>query len=54
MLAVLDRWKQSISTITNVSIGRTAVKLINNCFTSECNLGNLIADSFVYYVRHFK
>lgn len=51
MLVVLNKWKPKIVSITNVVVGRTAVELINNCHTHECNAGNLIADSFVYYVR---
>lgn len=54
MLTLLDRWKQSVTNITNVIIGRTAVQLTKKCYSSECNLGNLIADSFVYYVKLFE
>lgn len=50
MLTVLDHWKPLVINQTNVTIGRTAVELINNCHSNECNIGNLIADSFVYYV----
>ncbi|XP_025204380.1 protein 5NUC-like, partial [Melanaphis sacchari] len=49
MLTVVDKWKPQVTSITNVTIGRTAVELINNCHEMECNIGNLIADSFVYY-----
>ncbi|CAH1711828.1 unnamed protein product [Aphis gossypii] len=49
MLTVVDQWKPQVTNVTNVTIGRTAVELINNCHQMECNIGNLIADSFVYY-----
>ncbi|CAI6346863.1 unnamed protein product [Macrosiphum euphorbiae] len=49
MLTVVDQWKPQVTNITNVTIGRTAVELINTCHQMECNIGNLIADSFVYY-----
>jgi len=50
MMTVVDKWKPQITRITNITIGRTAVELINTCRGEECNIGNLIADSFVYYV----
>jgi len=49
MLTVVDEWKPKVTSITNVTIGRTAVELLNWCRGEECNIGNLIADSFVYY-----
>ncbi|KAL5243001.1 hypothetical protein ACI65C_010411 [Semiaphis heraclei] len=49
MLTVVDIWKPKVTSVTNVTIGRTAVELINSCHRMECNIGNLIADSFVYY-----
>lgn len=54
MLTVVDRWKPQVTKITNVIIGRTAVELINTCHQMECNIGNLIADSFVYYVSNYE
>lgn len=54
MLTVVDQWKPQVTSITNVTIGRTAVELINKCRGEECNIGNLIADSFVYYVSNFE
>jgi 5'-nucleotidase len=54
MLTVIDKWKPSVTKITNVTVGRTTVELLNNCHLMECNIGNLIADSFVYYVSIFK
>lgn len=54
MLTVVDRWKPQVTKITNVTIGRTAVELINTCHQMECNIGNLIADSFVYYVSNYE
>jgi len=53
MLTVVDLWKPQVTNITNVTIGRTAVELINTCHQMECNIGNLIADSFVYYVSNY-
>jgi len=53
MLTVVDQWKPQVTNVTNVTIGRTAVELINDCHQMECNIGNLIADSFVYYVSDF-
>ncbi|XP_008187662.1 protein 5NUC isoform X1 [Acyrthosiphon pisum] len=49
MLTVVDQWKPQVTRITNITIGRTAVELINTCRGEECNIGNLIADSYVYY-----
>ncbi|VVC28331.1 Calcineurin-like phosphoesterase domain, ApaH type,Metallo-dependent phosphatase-like,5'- [Cinara cedri] len=49
MLKVLDQWKPSVTKITNVTVGRTVVELLNICHQKECNIGNLITDSFVYY-----
>lgn len=54
MLTVVDQWKPKVTKITNVTIGRTAVELMNKCHQKECNVGNLIADSYVYYVCNFK
>lgn len=54
MLTVVDRWKPQVTNFTNVTIGRTAVELINSCHEMECNIGNLIADSFVYYVSNYE
>jgi hypothetical protein len=54
MLTVIDKWKPKVINVTNVIIGRTAVELINSCHKMECNIGNLIADSFVYYVSNFE
>lgn len=54
MLTVVDQWKPSVTKITNVTIGRTTVELLNNCHRMECNIGNLIADSFVHYVSIFE
>jgi len=51
---VVDVWKPQVTSITDVTIGRTAVELINWCRGEECNIGNLIADSFVYYVSNFE
>jgi len=54
MLTVVDRWKPQVTNITNGTVGRTAVELINTCHQMECNIGNLIADSFVYYVSDYE
>lgn len=55
MLAVLDQWKPKVVTFTNITIGRTFVELINyGCYSTECNIGNLIADSFVHFVSNVK
>lgn len=54
MLTVVDQWKPRVTRITNITIGRTAVELINTCRGEECNIGNLIADSFVYYVSNIE
>lgn len=53
MLKVLDNWKPNVTSKTNV-IGRTAVELMSKCHSAECNMGNLIADSYVYYVSNFE
>lgn len=50
MLHLVNQWKPNVTEKTNITIGRTAVKLMNHCHAMECNIGNLIADSFVYYV----
>lgn len=53
MLRLVNKYKPLLTQITNVTVGRTAVELSNHCSLEECNFGNLIADSYVYYVRNF-
>lgn len=53
MMIELNKWKPKVTSISNVTIGRTTVELINKCRTNECNIGNLIADSFIYYVSYY-
>lgn len=50
---VLNQWKPNVIHKTNITVGRTAVELMNVCHSYECNIGNLIADAYVYYVSHF-
>lgn len=50
---ILERYKRDVSAST--PIGSTVVLLDGNtCSTEECNFGNLVADSIVYYyaIRH--
>lgn len=54
MMTMLNQWKPNVINKTSVTVGRTAVELINTCHTYECNIGNLIADSYVYYVSLFE
>lgn len=55
MLTVVNQWKSKVTKITNITIGSTAVELIHTeCTIQECNIGNLITDSFVYYVSNFE
>lgn len=53
MLIELNKWKPNVTSRSNVTIGRTTVELINKCHDIECNIGNLITDSFVYYVSYY-
>lgn len=53
MLIEVDKWKPNVTSRSNVTIGRTTVELINECRNNECNIGNLITDSFVYYVSYY-
>lgn len=53
MLIELNEWKPKVTSRSNVIIGRTSVELIRQCRTNECNIGNLIADSFIYYVSYY-
>lgn len=53
-MTVVNQWKPKVITKSNVTVGRTAVELIDDCHYNECNIGNLVADSFVYYVSHFE
>lgn len=53
MSRLVNKYKPLLTEITNVTVGRTIVELSNNCSLEECNFGNLIADSYVYYVRNF-
>ncbi|VVC28338.1 Hypothetical protein CINCED_3A000690 [Cinara cedri] len=48
MLKVLNKWKPLVNAITNITIGHTAVQLKNVCHFQECNIGNIITDSFIY------
>lgn len=53
MTDILERYKREVSAST--PIGSTVVLLDGNrCRTEECNYGNLVADSIVYYyaIRH--
>ncbi|VVC28333.1 Hypothetical protein CINCED_3A005982 [Cinara cedri] len=49
MLTLVNKWKPLVTEITNVTVGRTFVDLSSQCGLEECNFGNLIADSYVYY-----
>lgn len=51
---VVNRWKSEVTRKINVTVGRTAIELLGECYTYECNIGNLIADAFVYYVSNFR
>jgi len=50
MLTVVNQWKPNVTDLTNATVGHTVVKLLNECHEKECNIGNLITDSYVYYV----
>ncbi|XP_050545574.1 protein 5NUC-like [Daktulosphaira vitifoliae] len=48
MEKIMNIWRPQIIEKTAVRIGRTEVELINTCISTECNIGNLIADAYVY------
>ncbi|XP_034235169.1 snake venom 5'-nucleotidase-like isoform X2 [Thrips palmi] len=48
------KWKAELNDKVLQPIGRTAVLLDGSCRAHECNLGNLIADSFVYGAAEFQ
>lgn len=49
-MAAIQPWKEIIDKKGNEKIGVTKVRLKKQlCYLQECNLGNFIADSFIYY-----
>ncbi|KAK3914087.1 Protein 5NUC [Frankliniella fusca] len=42
-------WRRQLGDVVTRPIGRTLTFLDGKCRSKECNLGNLVADSFVYY-----
>lgn len=51
ILQEINFWKPGIENVTMEEIGKTKVFLDGNCRFGECNLGNLLTDAFIYYVR---
>lgn len=52
VLEELDKWESRMNESLWQNIGKTKVYLDGNtCRFYECNLGNLITDAFVHYVR---
>ncbi|XP_034236782.1 protein 5NUC-like [Thrips palmi] len=49
VLDELEQWKKQLDPATFEPVGRTLVFLDGVCRIKECNLGNLVADSLVYY-----
>ncbi|XP_044272833.1 protein 5NUC-like [Tribolium madens] len=53
VLDLLEEFRPAVDDIDKEVVGKSAVVLdasANKCRVVECNLGNLIADSFVYYI----
>jgi 2',3'-cyclic-nucleotide 2'-phosphodiesterase (5'-nucleotidase family) len=54
VLQELKPWADKVAQLTTQSVGKTIVYLNgsqSSCRMRECNIGNLIADSFVQYVN---
>nr|XP_015838513.1 PREDICTED: protein 5NUC [Tribolium castaneum] len=53
VLDLLEKYRPAVDEINKEVVGKSAVVLdasANKCRVVECNIGNLIADSFVYYM----
>ncbi len=50
VLRELGAWRSQLGAAVTSPIGRTLTFLDGKCRSRECNLGNLVADSFVHYV----
>lgn len=48
ILELLAKYRPAVEALTNDVLGISKVELARNCTNYECNLGNLIADSWVY------
>ena len=51
VLDEIKKWRVGIDNITKQEIGKTKVLLDGWCRFYECNMGNLITDAFIDYVR---
>lgn len=52
VLRELDGWKKQLDAKVLQPVGRTLTFLDGLCRVKECNLGNLVSDSLVYYVSN--
>lgn len=48
ILELLAKYRPAVEALTNDVLGISKVELAKNCTNYECNLGNLIADAWVY------
>ncbi|XP_055307287.1 protein 5NUC-like, partial [Sitodiplosis mosellana] len=48
VLELLAKYRPAVEALTNDIVGFSAVPLERKCTTTECNIGNLITDAWVY------
>lgn len=48
MLKLVEKYRPGVEALTNDIIGVSAVELRRKCTTTECNIGNLVTDAWVY------
>jgi len=49
MMKIVHKWKSKLMN-TKMIVCETTSDFINDCHIDECDLGNLITDSYIYYV----
>lgn len=47
-MELLAKYRPAVEALSNDIIGYTAVEMQRKCTTTECNIGNLITDAWVY------
>lgn len=51
ILQLVDKWKANLTNVSyTMFVGEVMENLVNDCHMVQCDIGSIVADSFVYYV----
>lgn len=54
MMEELKPWAEAVEAMGNQVVGETQSFINSSCYSSECNLANLVTDAMVYSVsQHY-